>query len=71
MKIEELLENMEIWTTNEESKILKKLKSPVKLSTLNEHDKVKVEYMIRKGLVEKSGFTDPIVVANEKFKKNN
>lgn len=71
MKIEELLENMEIWTTNEESKILKKLKSPVKLSSLNEHDKVKVEYMIRKGLVEKAGFTDPTVVANEKFKKNN
>ena len=25
MKIEELLDNMEIWTTNEEAKILKKL----------------------------------------------
>ncbi len=71
MKVEELLENMEIWTTNEEVKILKKLKSPVKLCTLNEHDKVKVEYMIRKGLVEKIGFNDPIVVANEKFKKDN
>ena len=71
MKIEELLDNMEIWTTNEETKLLKKLKSPVAFNTLSSHDKVKIEYMIKKGLVEKTGFKNPTVVANEKSKKDN
>jgi len=71
MKIEELLENLEIWTTNEEAKILKKLKNPVPFNTLSSYDKVKVEYMIKKGLVEKTGFKNPTVVAYEKYKKDN
>lgn len=70
MKLAELIDEMEIWTTNEEAKILKKIKSPTKLSLLNSHDKVRVDYMIKKGLVEKHGFDDPTVVANENFKKN-
>ena len=67
MKINELIEDFEIWTTNEEKKLLEKLKKPVKLSSLNEHDRVRVQAMIRKSLVIKVGMTDPTIVANEKY----
>jgi len=66
MKIEELTANFEIWTTNEEAKLLKKLTSPIKLSSLTEHEQFKVEAMIRKSLVTKIGHKNPSVVANEK-----
>lgn len=67
MKINELIQDFEIWTTNEEKSILKKLKEPIKLSQLSEHDQFKVQAMIRKSLITKIGFNDPSVVANEKF----
>jgi hypothetical protein len=66
MKVTELLGNFEIWTTNEEVKLLEKLKSPVKLHSLSEQDQFKVQAMIRKSLVTKIGHKDPSVVANEK-----
>ena len=62
-----LLDEFEIWTTNEEAQILKKLSKPVKLSSLNEQDQFKVQAMIRKSLVTKIGHNDPMVVANEKI----
>lgn len=68
MKINELLGEFEIWTTNEEAELLKKLKSPVRLSTLSEQDQFKVQAMIRKSLVTKIGMQNPSVVANEKTK---
>jgi hypothetical protein len=68
MKINELIQDFEIWTTNEEKSILKKLKDPVKLSQLSEQDQFKVQAMIRKSLITKIGFNDPSVVANEKYK---
>jgi len=68
MKINELIVNFDIWTTNEETKILKKLSSPVKMTSLSEHEQFKVEAMIRKSLVTKIGHKDPSVVANEKTK---
>ena len=66
MKINELIQEFEIWTTNEEQEILKRLKNPVKLSSLTEHDQFKVQAMIRKSLITKIGHKDPTVVANEK-----
>jgi len=66
MKINELIQEFEIWTTNEEQEILKRLKNPVKLSSLTEHDQFKVQAMIRKSLVSKYGHNDPTIVANEK-----
>lgn len=66
MKINELISDFEIWTTNEEAEILKKLITPVKLSSLTEHEQQRVEYMIRKSLVRKIGQKDPLVVVNEK-----
>jgi hypothetical protein len=68
MKINELISSFDIWTTNEEAKLLKKLSSPVRLTSLSEQDQFKVEAMIRKSLVTKVGHKDPSVVANEKTK---
>ena len=66
MKINELLGDFEIWTTNEEKELLKKFDQPVKVSTLSEQDQFKVQAMIRKSLLTKIGHEDPMVVANEK-----
>jgi hypothetical protein len=68
MKINELLGDFEIWTTNEEKELLKKFDQPVKVSTLSEQDQFKVQAMIRKSLLTKIGHEDPMVVANEKTK---
>jgi hypothetical protein len=65
-KIYSLLDGFDIWTTNEEAKILARLKTPVKLSQLSEQDQFKVQVMIRKSLITKIGHKDPTVVANEK-----
>lgn len=66
MKVSDLISDFEIWTTNEEKKLLEKLRSPVKLSQLNEQDQFRVQAMIRKSLVTKIGSKDPYVVTNEK-----
>jgi hypothetical protein len=67
MKINELITSFEVWTTNEERKLLKKLDKPVKLRSLSEEDQFKIAAMIRKSLVTKVGFNDPSVVKNEKI----
>ena len=69
MKINELIDSFEIWITNEEREILKKLKTPVKIAQLSEHDQFKVQAMIHKSLITKIGMEDPSVVANEKIKQ--
>jgi hypothetical protein len=69
MKVNELITEFEIYTDNEERKLLKKLAQPVKLGRLSEHEQFKIASMIRKSLVTKVGFTDPTVVANEKTKQ--
>jgi hypothetical protein len=68
MKINELIDDFKIWTTNEEENILKKLSSPIKLASLSEHEQFRVQAMIRKSLVTKIGQTNPSIVANEKYK---
>ena len=68
MKINELISNFEVWTTNEETELLKKLTKPIKLSQLSEHDQFRVQALIRKSLVTKYGMEDPTLVANEKTK---
>ena len=66
MKINELIQNFEIWTSNEEQELLKKLQKSVKLSSLTEHEQFRIQSLIRKSLVTKIGQEDPTVVANEK-----
>ena len=69
MKVNDLISDFEIWTTNEEADLLKRLEKPVKLKQLSEHDQFRVQAMIRKSLVTKVGFNDnPYVVANENHK---
>lgn len=63
--LDEMLDGFVIWTTNEERDLLKKLKRPVKLAQLSEHDQFRVQALIRKSLVTKVGHEDPTVVANE------
>lgn len=65
MNINELISGFEIYTTNEEREILDRLTRPIKLTALNERERVIVENMIRKSLVIKIGHTDPSVVKNE------
>jgi len=72
MKINELIDSFEIWTTNEEKQLLKKLETPTKLKALDEQDQYKVQSLIRKSLVKKTGFNDnPTLVSrsseNEKI----
>ena len=66
MKINELVGEFGIYTTNEEGELLKKLQRPIKLRQLSEHDQFIVQAMIRKSLVSKIGHKDPTIVANEK-----
>ena len=68
MKVNELIDDFKIWTTNEEAELLKKLRSPIKLASLTETEQFRVQAMIRKSLVTKIGQEDPSIVANEKYK---
>jgi hypothetical protein len=67
MKINELIQSFEIWTTNEEKALLEKLRTPTLLSRLSEQEQFRVQVMIRKSLITKVGFDNPTVVANEKI----
>lgn len=68
MKLNELITDFEIWTTNEEQSLLKKLTRPVALSSLSEQDQFRVESLIRKSLITKVGHEQPYIVINEKLK---
>lgn len=65
MKINELVGSFAIYTTNEEKDFLAKLRRPVKMAALTEHERVIAETMIRKSLLIKIGHEDPSIVANE------
>jgi hypothetical protein len=65
MKINELLGGFEIFTTNEEAEVLKKLAAPVHLNSFSEREQVIIEGMVRKSLVIKIGTENPRVIANE------
>jgi hypothetical protein len=68
MRINELLGgSFDIWMSNEEKTLLEKLKEPKLLSSLSEHDQVRIQPLIRKSLVIKIGMKDPKVVANDHF----
>lgn len=65
MKINQLISDFKIYTTNEEQEVLEKLDRPVRVSTLTERERTIVENMIRKSLVIKIGHENPSVVKNE------
>ena len=62
-----LLDGFSIWTSLEEGSMLKKLHTPVRLSSLTEREQVITQGLIRKSVVTKVGTDDPTVVANEKI----
>ena len=68
MKINELLGEFGVFTTNEEAVILNKLKTPILLSSLSEQEQFRIEALIRKSLVTKVGMVNPKVVANDQNK---
>jgi hypothetical protein len=68
MKINELLGEFGVFTTNEEAVLLNKLKTPILLSSLSEQDQFKIEALVRKSLVTKVGMVNPKVVANDQNK---
>lgn len=65
MKISELIESFEVFTSNEEDKILAKLSAPAYLESFSDRDRFIIEGLIRKSLVIKIGDKNPRVIANE------
>lgn len=66
MKVNEI--TLDVWTSKEENELLEKLKTPIKLHHLSDHDQFRIQSLIRKSLVTKIGQTNPTVVANENNK---
>ncbi len=65
MKLNELVKTFEIYTSNDEKAMLKKLNYPRALSSFSEREQFTIEGMIRKSLVIKIGDKEPKVIANE------
>jgi hypothetical protein len=66
MKINELVKTFEIYTSNEEKEVLKKLSRAHSLMSFSERDRFTIEGLVRKSLVIKVGQHNPYVIANEK-----
>jgi hypothetical protein len=65
MKLNDLVKTFEIFTSNEEKKMLEKLSYPQLMSSFSENEQFIIEGMIRKSLVIKIGDKDPKIIANE------
>jgi hypothetical protein len=65
MKISELVKEFEIYTSNDEKKMLEQLTYPRHLTSFSERDQFTIEGLIRKSLVIKIGDINPRVIANE------
>ena len=65
MKINELVGQFGIWTSQEEHSLLEKVVSPITLSSLTAREQVVAEQLIRKSLLKKIGLQNPVVVRNE------
>lgn len=66
MKLNELIEDFTIYTTNEEKEVLSKIDDMMSLDTFTEREQAIIENLIRKSLVSKvhnKGST--LVMANE------
>lgn len=65
MKINELINDFEIYVSNEEKELLKKLDSARSFLSFSERERFIIEGLIRKSLVIKVGHDNPYVIANE------
>ena len=65
MKINELIKDFEVYTSNDEKRMLEQLTYVRPLSSFSERDQFTIESLIRKSLVIKVGDINPRVIANE------
>lgn len=65
MKLTELINDFYIWSSNEEQTLLDSITEPRYISSFSEHEQVILERLIRKSLVRKIGFENPMVVGND------
>ena len=65
MKINELIKDFEVYTSNDEKRMLEQLSYVRPLSSFSERDQFTIESLIRKSLVIKVGDINPRVIANE------
>ena len=66
MKINELLDNLTIQVSNEESTVLEKLDKSMPLSLFTEREKFVIENLVKKSLVSKVvSNTQTVVVRND------
>ena len=66
MRLTELIDEFYIWASNEEKELLDQLKEPRQLTSFTEHEQVILERLIRKSLVKKIGFNNPVVMTHDK-----
>lgn len=62
MKLNELIKSFDIYTTNEERKLLETLDAPVPLSTFAERDQVIINNLIRKSVISKVRYNGTVMV---------
>ena len=62
MKINEILTSFTIFTTNEEQKVLDKLKEPCYIEIFNERDRTIIENLVRKSLATKIVYRGGVMV---------
>ena len=67
MKLNELIDSFEIYTTNEEKQELAKLEGMVPFASLSERQQVIINNLIRKSLVSKMRSDKGIVVAKNEI----
>ena len=66
MKLKDVINRFQIYTTAAEEKMLEQLKdTPRPLSSFSERDQFTIEGLVRKSLVIKIGTNNPKVIANE------
>jgi len=66
MKLKDVLDQFEIYTSNEEDRVLEQLSYARPLSSFDERDQFTIEGLIRKSLVIKIGDINPRVIANDR-----
>ena len=66
MKLKDVLNQFEIYTNNEEDKLLEELTYARPLSSFDERDQFTIEGLIRTSLVIKIGEINPRVIANDR-----
>lgn len=62
MKLNELIKNFEIFTTNEEQEVLNKMEGVRPMEAYNERERFIIENLIRKSLVSKVKYHNSFLV---------